>query len=58
MSKFFGKILSLVLTAALLLSVFSVFSFAAAEDENKEESTKTRDELIAENYSPCGTCKP
>ena len=27
-------------------------------DENKEESTKTRDELIAENYSPCGTCKP
>ena len=38
MSKFFGKILSLVLTAALLLSVFSVFSFAASRDDEEAEA--------------------
>lgn len=28
------------------------------KESNREESTKTREELIAENYIPCGTCKP
>lgn len=28
------------------------------KDENYAESTKTRDGLIDEGYSPCGTCKP
>ncbi len=26
--------------------------------ENKAESNKTRDELMADGYDPCGTCKP
>ncbi len=27
-------------------------------DENREETSKSREELIAEGYSPCGNCKP
>ena len=28
------------------------------KESNRQESTATRDELIAQNYIPCGTCKP
>jgi DNA-entry nuclease len=31
---------------------------ASMKPENREDTTKTLDELIAENYDPCGTCKP
>ena len=27
-------------------------------DKNKQTYTGSRDDLIAEDYSPCGTCKP
>ena len=27
-------------------------------EKNKEEATCTRDELIEQGYTPCGTCKP
>ena len=29
-----------------------------ADSNNTEETTKTLDELLAENYTACGTCKP
>ena len=28
------------------------------KEENKKETNKTLEELLAENYEPCGTCKP
>ncbi len=28
------------------------------KDKNRQDSTLTRDELIAKGYSPCGRCKP
>lgn len=28
------------------------------KEENREASSKSRDELIADGYSPCGSCKP
>ena len=28
------------------------------KESNRHESTATRDELIEQNYIPCGTCKP
>ena len=31
---------------------------ASMKPENREDTTKTLDELIAESYEPCGTCKP
>lgn len=31
---------------------------ASIAEQNKESSNKTREELIADGYSPCGTCKP
>lgn len=33
-------------------------SVADMNENNKEESTATRDELINNGYSPCGVCKP
>ena len=27
-------------------------------DKNKQYTTATREELIAQGYSPCGSCKP
>ena len=49
MSKISGKILSLILMAALLLSVFSVFSFAAAEGE-EEESDSTLQVILNRTF--------
>ena len=31
---------------------------ADISDKNKKEYVGTRDELIEQGYSPCGTCKP
>ena len=28
------------------------------KEENRQETTKTREELISQGYEPCGTCKP
>jgi len=33
-------------------------SASEIKPSNKAESTKTREELIAEGYAPCGNCKP
>ena len=35
-----------------------MFSRKQVKDENKEVSTKTRDELIAEGYAACKQCNP
>ena len=34
------------------------YSISMMSDNNKQESTKSRDELIAAGYSPCGHCHP
>lgn len=36
----------------------SCSSAALIKDKNKAQSNKSREELIAEGYSPCGVCKP
>ena len=36
----------------------SCASASLISEKNRGESNKTRDELIAEGYSPCGVCKP
>ncbi|MBO4896971.1 MAG: DNA/RNA non-specific endonuclease [Clostridia bacterium] len=36
----------------------SCTSAALISERNRRESNKTRNELIAEGYSPCGICKP
>jgi DNA-entry nuclease len=33
-------------------------SASKISDNNREESSKSREELISEGYSPCGICKP
>ena len=43
------KITDLISTASIDLNV---------KAKNKEEFNGSRDELIAEGYEPCGSCRP